>query len=290
MTEVRGFIVSAWDEFRGERGARMLVTGRLADGRSFAALRESPAAALFVARDRADAAVRVLGGNKAAMPPPEDWSDLAGAALARISVPRGSLRAAERSLAAAGITVAGIDRRRADEELAALGIRGPVIVRGEEVPGRRVDVVFVDPELSGMGAGGSDGAGHAGEGSPKLRWLALDIETDQRECVVAVSLAQSGKPGEVLFVQGQGKTPTAPGIEVFPDESSMLGALAARLVRNGWPVRLVDQRGESERNAIVAAGQVRTLRAPRPLIVPDADADRVARETRTFQFRRRRAA
>jgi len=66
--------------------------------------------------------------------------------------------------------------------------------------------------------------------------------------------------------------------------------LAARLARNGWPVRLVDQRGESERNAIVAAGQVRALRAPRPLIVPDADADRVARETRTFQFRRRRAA
>jgi spermidine synthase len=66
--------------------------------------------------------------------------------------------------------------------------------------------------------------------------------------------------------------------------------IAARLVRNGWPVRLVDQRGETERNAIVAAGEVGALRAPRPLIVPEADADRVARETRTFQFRRRRAA
>lgn len=65
--------------------------------------------------------------------------------------------------------------------------------------------------------------------------------------------------------------------------------IAARLARNGWPVRLVDQRGEPERNAIVAAGDVRGLRAPRPLIVPDADAERVARETRTFQFRRRRA-
>lgn len=48
--------------------------------------------------------------------------------------------------------------------------------------------------------------------------------------------------GEVLFLQGPGKAPTSPGIEVFPDEASLLGALAARIARidpdllTGWNV------------------------------------------------------
>ena len=62
---------------------------------------------------------------------------------------------------------------------------------------------------------------------------------------MAVSLAE-GRPasaaGEVLFLQGHGKAPTSPGIEVFPDEASLLGALAARIARidpdllTGWNV------------------------------------------------------
>lgn len=66
-------------------------------------------------------------------------------------------------------------------------------------------------------------------------------------------------------------------------------ALAARLARHRWPVRLIDQRGETERNAIVLAGDVRAIRPPRFLITPRVEADRVAREIRSFRFRRRRA-
>ena len=134
--------------------------------------------------------------------------------------------------------MAGIDRRRADEELAALGIRGPVILRGEERPGKRVDAVFVEPSLESASA----------DRIPELHWMALDIETDREGQVVTVSLAErrsrdsEGRSGEILFVQGRGKAPTSPGIEVFPDEASLLGALAARIARRdpdvitGWNV------------------------------------------------------
>jgi DNA polymerase II len=255
VTEARGFIVSAWDEFRPGRGSgeRILVTGRLEGGRSFAAVLESPGPAIFVPRDRVEAALAVLGD--VASLDREDWSDMAGAGLGRIGLPPGGLRAAERALAAAGIGVAGVDRMRADEVLAARGIRGPVFLRGEERPGKRVDAVFVEPELSPGDVAAST--------QVPLRWLALDIETDREGRVVAVSLAEAARsggdvapgsapssgdgpggahPGEVLFLQGRGPPPTAPGIEVFPDEASLLGALSGRIVRRdpdvitGWNV------------------------------------------------------
>jgi len=50
VTEVRGFIVSAWEERRrGVATRRLLATGRLDDGRSFALVLPAPAPALYVA-------------------------------------------------------------------------------------------------------------------------------------------------------------------------------------------------------------------------------------------------
>ena len=96
MGEARGFIVSAWDEFRsggakgGERASRdrVLITGWLEDGRSFAALRASPGPAVFVARELAIGAAAAIGaalgralgdGGANALAPAEDWSDMGGA-------------------------------------------------------------------------------------------------------------------------------------------------------------------------------------------------------------------
>jgi DNA polymerase-2 len=204
----------------------MLLTGRLEDGRSFAAIRTSPGPAVFVRRDLAGEAGAALGLDCF-----EDWSDMGGHALARFRLEPGGLRLAERALRSAGIAEEGLDRGRAEDELASLGIRGPVVLRGEEKRGRRVDAVFVEPEIEAS-------AGFAGS----LRWLALDIETDRSGSVVAVSLAEGGKPGEVLFVPLGGHSSTVPGVEAFPDEASLLGALAARLARRdpdvitGWNV------------------------------------------------------
>jgi DNA polymerase II len=246
MTEARGFIVSAWDERRGY-GERVFATGRLEDGRSFAAVLASPGPAIFVPEGSSGAALALLG--PAAALDAEDWRDMGGAHLARIRLPPGGLAAAERSLAAAGVAAAGVDRMRADEVLAARGIRGPVLIRGEERPGRRVDLVFVEPELRA-----DDGA--ASRQVP-LRWLALDIETDREGRVVAASLVEAARDpggdgvtgtgggaysGEVLFLQGPGKAPGAAGIEVFPDETALLAALSGRIARRdpdvitGWNV------------------------------------------------------
>lgn len=226
----------------------MLLTGRLEDGRSFAVLRASPGPAVFVARERGGDALAALeeAMGEGFAPRLEEWSDIGGSPLSRICLPLGSLRRGERALGSAGIEVLALDRRRADEELAALSIRGPVLIRGEERPGKRVDAVFVDPELVGTGS--------AAARAPALRWLALDIETDREERVVAASLAEAGRgagqapSGEMLFVQGRGRTPSSPGIEVFPDETSMLAALAARIARRdpdvltGWNVLDFDLR------------------------------------------------
>jgi len=248
MTEARGFIVSAWDESPRRRGGeiaaegRVLMTGRLEDGRSFAAVRKSSGAAIYVARRDREAAASALAsafrapGSEGACCSDEEWSDISGAPLARFALPSGGRGRAERALGRAGIAVAASERRRADDELAALGVRGPVVLRGEARPGKRVDAVFIEPELSPWEARGP------GSRPPRLRWLALDIETSRDGSVVAVSLVSEGAPGEVLFAALSGSAPTAAGIESFPDEAALLGALAARIARRdpdvvtGWNV------------------------------------------------------
>lgn len=243
MVERSGFIVSAWDESPGfasggsggAHAARVLLTGRFDDGRSFAALLDGPPPALFVAAADLDAALAALtaaglGGPGSA----EAWCAMDGSALARIPVAPGPTRSAERCLERAGIAVAGIDRMRSGELLAAADIRGPVLIRGEERQGRRVDAVFVRPELAPPPVGDIRGAA-------ALRWLALDIETDREGRVVTASLVTPER-AELLFLQGEGSRPSALGIEVFDDEASLLSAMAKGIVRadpdviTGWNV------------------------------------------------------
>jgi DNA polymerase-2 len=237
MREAQGFIVAAWEEGRGAEASRartagaagrIFLTGRLEDGRSFAAIVPAPPPALFVAHADGPAARARLPD---ATLDPEPWSDLEGAPLARLELGHGGLAGAERALAAGGLAALAREPPRADAALLALGLSGPVAIRGEARPGRRVDAVFVAPELA---PGGRPTA---------LAWLALDIETDRAGGVVAASLAGAGGPGEVLFL---GPPLEAPGdgsaIRSFPTEAALLGALAERLrardpdVITGWNV------------------------------------------------------
>jgi DNA polymerase-2 len=233
MQEVQGFIVAAWEEGRESRStgprragaaARIFLTGRLEDRRSFAAVVAAPRPAVYVAQAQGPAALEWLPG---AALDPGPWSDLAGAPLARLEVGHGALAAAERALAAAHLPLLAREQTRASDARLALGLQGPVAIRGVGVPGRRVDVVFVDPAL----APGRTAAG--------LAWLALDIETDRAGAVVAASLAEAGGAGEVLFL---GPPLEAPGVTSFPTEAALLSALARRIlardpdVITGWNV------------------------------------------------------
>ena len=245
MTEARGFIVAAWDEPGGGPAGegRVLLTGRLEGGRSFAAILHGPGPALFVPAGRADAALAALGGRVRSGP--EAWTSFEGEGLARFELGPGELREAERALRAAGLPAAAAERRRSAELLASLGLRGRVRLRGEERGGRRVDAVFVDPGLE------------PDEGPPiGLSWLALDIETDREGRVLALSMAQSGgsggsaapggpaPPGEVLFLRprpGEGSRDPA-GVSCFDAEAELLAAFARRLaerdpdVLTGWNI------------------------------------------------------
>jgi DNA polymerase-2 len=242
MEEVRGFIVAAWEEGReaGPRHAaagRIFLTGRLEDGRSFAAAVQAPRPALYVAQVDAAAARARLPG---AALDPTPWSDLAGGALARLEVALGALGPAERALQAASLPVRAREPARAHEALLALGLQGPVAIRGDAAPGRRVDVVFREPALEPC------------RSAVTLAWLALDIETDRAGAVVAASLAGAGGPGEVLFV---GPALGVPWARSFGTEAGLLAALAERIrerdpdVLTGWNVIDFDLRTLARRFA-----------------------------------------
>lgn len=158
MSGVRGFIVSAWDE---RARSRIFATGRLADGRSFAAVMRAPCPAIYVA---ADAAPLVAD----AVIDPTPWTTFDGRPMARLTLD-GGRRPPH------GINVHHVDEGRASDVLLALGIRGPVEIRGGTTsPGRRVDVVFVDPVLA------------PSPDVPPLRWLAIDVETDDAGSITAI--------------------------------------------------------------------------------------------------------
>ena len=239
MGKARGFIVAAWAS-----GGRVFVTGRLEDGRSFAAALARPGGALLVdARD----AGRIQGLLEpfGAAEDTEPWTTMEGEPLSRFLLPgraRGggpSLSGAERALARAGIAPRAVERGSPEELLAELGVSGGVELEGEERPGRRVEAVFVDPAL------------RPAESRPALRWLALDIETDREESVVALSLADADHEPEVLFRDdfgAAGRGQLGPGIRAFPDEAGLLSAFAERLaardpdVVTGWNVLDFDLR------------------------------------------------
>ncbi len=248
MTEVHGLIVSAWEERgRGAAARRLLATGRLEDGRSFALLLPAPEPAVYVAAPDGPRGLALLSPTQGATLDEAAWTDLAGNALARLDLRTGRPDDAQRRLAAGGVAVRGFDRARASDALLALGLTGPVIIRGEPTPGRRVDLVFVDPEL------------RPSPTAPSLAWLALDIETDRAGTVTAASLAGAGAkaggaggasgPGEVHFVGPR----LSDAVVSHPTEAALLAALAERLrardpdVITGWNVIDFDLKVLAER-------------------------------------------
>ena len=225
MSSVRGFIVAAW-----ESGSRLLFSGRLSDGRSFASVTERGEGAVFVAAESGGKALGTLAELGATAS--EDWSDMSGRPLVRVGLPGKRLSSAERCLSAAGVAVEGVERGRAEDYLAARSVRGPVLIHGEERKGRRVDVVFVDPVME------------PSDEAPPLRWLALDIETDRAGSVVAISLVAEALGGRPRLREGYflGPETGLEGVRSFGSEASLLAAAAGGIlaadpdVITGWNV------------------------------------------------------
>lgn len=272
MTEVRGFIVSAWEESAAARrvGApsRIFATGRLEDGRSFAAMLPAPRAALYVEAARGEDAQAVVKARvRTVSLDPQPWTTLEGAPLAQLTLEGSSAGMAERRLEQAGIPVLARDMARANEALLALDLQGPVRIRGEAVPGRRVDLVFVEPKLEPCPT------------DTALAWLSMDLETDREGRVVAASLAGAGGPGEVLFL---GPELAAANVTSYDSEAALLTALARRIVEHdpdvitGWNVLDFDLR--------VLAGRFAALKLPLDLGRTAEPATFVERDGRRAMF------
>ena len=296
-SSVLGLAVHVYADYR--RG-RVFVVGRLADGRSFAAEDAAWRPTVYVrAADASEPAVRQLGlGFQGSA-----LRALDGSALAAWTAPGfGAYGDAVERLGALGVAVQGggslADLYRADRHL-GLGVRISGVCR----PGHRVATVF-----AGAVVGPDDLA------DAPLSVLSIDIETDESDrSVRAVSLAMAdwvpadrrlvrrNTPTEVLL-----RLPDASnkvrcikaGLQIFPDEQSLLAAFAARIVEldpdvlTGWNVvdfdlaRLVERAeahgmgfdvGRSSDGArILPGGRGRTTTA----IIPGRqviDAMRVAR-------------
>lgn len=272
MTEVRGFIVSAWEESaaacRVGAPSRIFATGRLEDGRSFAAMLPAPRAALYVEAARGEDAQAVVKARvRTVSLDPQPWTTLEGAPLARLTLEGSSAGMAERRLEQAGIPVLARDMARANEALLALDLQGPVRIRGEAVPGRRVDLVFVEPKLEPCPT------------DTALAWLSMDLETDREGRVVAASLAGAGGPGEVLFL---GPELAAANVTSYDSEAALLTALARRIVEldpdviTGWNVLDFDLR--------VLAGRFAALKLPLDLGRTAEPATFVERDGRRAMF------
>jgi DNA polymerase-2 len=225
--------------------------GRLEDGRSFAAVESRWRPFLLIGgqdRDRAEALLREIphrGGPSGLEP----FSG--GEELLRLDFSRYTDRnTAARALGEAGIPVPGGDMKPPEAFFTEKNIRGPVEIRGESRPGRRVDLVFPDPELSPPEEALSGG-------KIPLKAASIDIETDLRDdSVLAISLCTA--PGTALsgaapeLPRGIVRVRLPPGCPVpegpdfggeaffHPDEASLLRAFLGDVAREdpdvltGW--------------------------------------------------------
>ena len=241
---LRGFVVHAYADYRKNR---ILLAGRLEDGRSFAAAVRDPGAVLLV-EESALAEIKSRAGfprflaeesGLASFDPARRLALLRFAGLAE-------RREAASALRSSGIPSPDADTREAEAYLLSAGIRGPVLVEGSSRPGRRVDLVFDNPTL--------DPAPPAFRAPLVL--ASIDIETDTRAGTIrAVSLAVEGGAGDTrgptrivrVLVPGRSATERLPGEEqgrlVFhAEESSLLSSFAEDLVAadpdaiTGWNV------------------------------------------------------
>lgn len=231
-TAYDAFIVHAWT-----KDSQLRLAGRLADGRSFAAVSPADPACVAVPLEAAAEAARLLAPLLCPEGPALDYAEsYDGRPVRCFGVAVDSHGRAVETLARAGVAVLSERPRPAEDFLAARGIRNHCLVRGVPQAGRMVDLAFRAPALEP-----ADGP------LPRLRWLALDIETAPDGAVRAVSLAARGDRAaeagfaveEVLF---RGPPLAAAGRACFATEAGLLAAFLERIraidpdVLTGWNV------------------------------------------------------
>jgi DNA polymerase-2 len=173
-----GFLVHAYADFRL---GRLYLTGRLADGRSFAAMESRWRPSFHIPRNALPQCAALLSGLAYEVEPPCLESFSGTEVLALLRFPRYRDRsAALESLGAAGIFSPDGDQKPPEAFLSEREIRGPLEIRGPSRPGRFVDLVFPNPEIRPPASAETAGLPGPGSGVIPLRIASIDIETDTR--------------------------------------------------------------------------------------------------------------
>lgn len=240
MEKLEGFLVHSWTEFRT---GRIFLAGRSVDGLSFAVAVDNFLPALYVPETRLKQAISLAAS--AHIPVQSESSGLSlplGGLCAVLRVADSHRTVLATLLIEQGIPVHGQADKPSGQFLAERGIRIGICLEGETRPGRRVDLVFHNPE-----AGPSMSGEHT-----LLRWLSLDIETTRTGEVSACALVMGIK--RVVFIVSP---KTVAGAVALASESGLIEAVRDQIVAwdpdviTGWNVVDFDLR--------VIAGRTREL-------------------------------
>ena len=223
--KIRGFVVHCYADIRRDR---LYLTGRLEDGRSFAAAENKWRPSLHVSESECDRAEHVLSSIKFETGRPELGAFDGREKLRLISFFHyRDYRAAGKLLEQAGISSPDADLKAPDAYCISRQIRGPVELEGGTRPGRLVDLVFPDPEIRS-----------AVDCKVALRIASVDIETDvENGTILAAGLSvDGGEPSAnkgLVRVLAPGITPpecaargniSGGGVFFHSSEASLLGA------------------------------------------------------------------
>lgn len=232
---LRAFIVHAYAD---RRSSRVLLAGRLEDGRSFAAAEGPYVPTLLVFESDASLLSSRLSASgiehRAEASPLKPFGGEGRLVAFSFSSMETRARAAA-ILIDAGLRSPDAERKPADAYFLDRGIRGPATLQGRWRAGRGVDLVFPDPEIRPA----------EDDFRAPLRLAAIDIETDERKRTIrAVSLvADAASPFPPVVHLLAPPAPAAAGpIRRHGDEASLLASFAEDLrsadpdVITGWNV------------------------------------------------------
>ncbi|MDR2740103.1 MAG: DNA polymerase II [Treponema sp.] len=233
--EFRAYLVHVWADHRRDR---LYLTGRLEDGRSFAAVQSWKPCFHIYAQDSVRCAVLLSTIKHEVIP--SDLEAFSGKeTLALLCFSRYNDRSsAAKLLEQAGIPSPDMDMKPPDLFLTEKYIRGFMRIRGDFRPGRLVDLVFPDAELFPP---------NTDDSSIKvfLRIASIDIETDTKDGSIraaAIALTDSGfeKTTGLVRVFAPADGNTKGGIIFHADEASLLRSFVTDIqtmdpdVLTGW--------------------------------------------------------
>lgn len=239
-TEFRAFLVHAYAD---QRRDRIYLTGRLEDGRSFAAAQVWRPCFHIYEHDKAHCAALLSSIKHETFPAKLEAFSGTEKLLLLCFSRYGDRSSAVKLLEQAGIPSPDMDMKPPDLFLAEKYIRGFLRIRGDSRPGRLVNLVFPDAEILPP-----DTASNPIK--VPLRIASIDIETDTRDNsirAVAIALTDSNF-GEITgLVRVLCNTPDGVGpreqkgqLIFHGDEASLLNAFIADIqgmdpdILTGW--------------------------------------------------------